>query len=90
MPPWHGCKVAASDMASAFALVLRAHRKTLGLSQEELAERADIHPTYVGLIERFERNPSLNIAQSLSKALGVSLSELIKEAEGLRSSPKKH
>jgi transcriptional regulator with XRE-family HTH domain len=68
-------------MAKCFGIVLRKHRLALKLSQETLSEKADIHPTHVSFIERFERNPSLNVAASLAKALGVSLSEMIAEAE---------
>jgi transcriptional regulator with XRE-family HTH domain len=71
-------------MAKAFGIVLRKHRLAMKISQEALSEKADIHPTHVSLIERFERNPSLNVAESLAKALGVSLSELIIEAEAIQ------
>ncbi len=71
------------DLATAFGAVLQKHRRQKKFSQEALAEKADIHPTHVSLIERFERNPSLNVAQSLAKALGMSLSDMIREAETL-------
>ncbi len=64
-----------------FARLLREHRLTRGISQERLAEIASIHPTHVGLIERGRRNPSLEVAYKLAAALGVNLSQLIKEAE---------
>lgn len=73
-------------MASAFGAVLKKHRQQKKLSQEALAELADIHPTHVSLIERFERNASLNVAKSLAKALGVSLNEMVREAEELLTS----
>ena len=47
-----------------------------GISQEELAHRAGIHRTYLGGIERGERNPSLKNITTLAQALEVSLSEL--------------
>lgn len=68
-------------MAKCFGIVLRKHRLALKLSQETLSEKADIHPTHVSFIERFERNPSLNVAASLAKALGLTLTEMIAEAE---------
>ena len=43
-------------MSLAFGVVVRRYRKANGLSQEMLAEKADIHHTHVGLIERGERN----------------------------------
>lgn len=45
----------------AFGLKIRMHRHEIGLTQEELAENADLHPTYVGSIERGERNIALKI-----------------------------
>jgi transcriptional regulator with XRE-family HTH domain len=72
------------EMADAFAEVLRKHRSARQLSQEALAEKAEIHPTHVGLIERGERNPSLNVSSAIARALGVNLSELIREAEQIQ------
>jgi len=69
------------EMSRAFAAVLKARRRAEGLSQEMLAEKADIHPTHVGLIERSLRNPSLNVAKALADALGVSLADMIAQAE---------
>ena len=54
---------------------LRVDKK---LSQEEIAHRAGVHRTYLGGIERGERNPSLRNIAALAKALGVSLSELFR------------
>jgi len=71
------------EMADAFALVLKKHREARDLSQEALAEKADLHPTYIGLVERSLRNPSLNASKSMAKALGVPLAQLIAEAEAL-------
>ena len=72
------------DMASAFAVVLKKHRQKKGISQEALAEKADIHPTHVSLIERFERNPTINVTKALAGALGFSLAEFVQEAEDLQ------
>ena len=52
-------------------------RKIRGWSQEVLAEKAGLHPTYVGGIERGERNPSLLNVVKLAKGLSLSPSELI-------------
>jgi len=72
------------DMAKVFAIVLRKYRKEQSATQEGLAERADIDPKMVSFIERFERNPSLNVADSLAQALGLNLSDMIAEAENER------
>ena len=54
-----------------FGKHLKELRKERGWTQEELAERADMHFTYVGQIERGIRNPSLVNLYKLAKALGV-------------------
>jgi transcriptional regulator with XRE-family HTH domain len=72
------------DMAKAFATVLRKHRAQKKITQETLAESADIASKMVSLIERNERNPSLNVADSIAQGLGVSLAQMIKEAEAIR------
>lgn len=56
---------------------LRAFRKTQGYSQEELANRSELHRTYIGSVEREERNVSLSTLEVLAKALGVSVPELL-------------
>jgi len=60
-----------------FAGNLRAGRKALGLSQEDLAERSGLHRTYVGSVERGERNISIDNMEALASALGKALSEML-------------
>ncbi|MDA2935161.1 helix-turn-helix domain-containing protein [Acidobacteria bacterium AH-259-D05] len=55
---------------------VRDLRKSNGWSQETLGEKADLHPTYVGGIERGERNVSLENLQRLAQAFHISLAEL--------------
>jgi transcriptional regulator with XRE-family HTH domain len=69
------------EITIAFASVLKKHRAAKGISQEKLAEKADIHPTHVGLIERSLRNPSLKVSKAIADALGLSLAQMIAEAE---------
>ncbi|MDP4279706.1 MAG: helix-turn-helix transcriptional regulator [Dehalococcoides mccartyi] len=57
---------------------IRDLRKKAGVSQEELADRAGVHRTYLGGIERGERNPSLKNIDAIARALKVSLSDLFK------------
>jgi transcriptional regulator with XRE-family HTH domain len=61
----------------AFGKRIRTMRKMHGWSQEVLAEKAGLHPTYIGGIERGERNPSLINLARLAKALKVPLSDLM-------------
>ena len=56
---------------------LRRLRHQAGLSQEELAFRAELNRGYVNGIERFVRNPTVVVLQKLANALGVDIVELI-------------
>lgn len=56
---------------------LRQYRKLHGYSQEELANRCELHRTYIGSVEREERNVSLSTLEVLAQALGVSVQELL-------------
>lgn len=58
---------------------VRARRKTLGLSQEALADKCGLDRTYVSLIERGKRNPSLLNLLRLADGLETSASNLIEE-----------
>ncbi|MGO9790988.1 MAG: helix-turn-helix domain-containing protein [Solirubrobacteraceae bacterium] len=68
-------------LCNGFGEAVRARRRTLSLSQEELASRARLHRNYIGGVERGERNPGLRNAAALARSLGVQLSVLIAEAE---------
>jgi len=61
-----------------FGKKVRQERLKLGLSQEKLAIRAGVHRTYVGMIERAEKNITLTNIEKISKALGISSDQLIK------------
>jgi transcriptional regulator with XRE-family HTH domain len=54
---------------------IRELRKQAGHSQEKLAERADLHPNYVGEIERGEKNVSIDVLMRIAAALRVSIQE---------------
>jgi len=55
---------------------VRKLRKGKGWSQEEFADECGLHRTYIGAIERGERNVSLNNIYAIAKALGISVKEL--------------
>lgn len=56
---------------------LRAERAVRGISQEQLADLAGLHRTYVGSVERSERNVSIDNIERLAKALGLDISALL-------------
>ena len=64
-----------------FGRAVREFRKATGISQEELAERTEIHRTYIGGIERGERNPTWLMITRIEKALGISATQLVQLAE---------
>ena len=55
---------------------LRAYRTQRGWSQEEMAERADLHTTYIGQLERGEKNATIESISKVAAALNISLSKL--------------
>lgn len=60
-----------------FAARVRAERKRLGLSQEALAEKTGLHRTYIGSVERGERNVSIDNIERIAKALSVKPADLL-------------
>lgn len=57
---------------------VRELRKEKGLSQEQLSFKADLHRTYIGMIERAEKNITLSNIDKIAKALDVDIIELLK------------
>ncbi|NMY75636.1 helix-turn-helix transcriptional regulator [Pseudomonas sp. WS 5071] len=66
-------------LVSVFAANVRHRRLELNLSQEELAERAGVHRTYVGMLERGEKNVTIYNIWRLAGALQVEAAELLIE-----------
>ena len=69
--------MAEIEELAALGREIRKHRKALGVSQEELAERAGLHRNYIGMLERGERNPRVTVLVQLARALGVRVSDLM-------------
>lgn len=67
----------------ALGAAVRARRLELGLSQEGLASAAGFDRTYVGGVERGERNPTLRVIWTLATILDIRASELLRLAEEL-------
>lgn len=61
-----------------FAKLLKSERLAKGISQEGLAELAGLHRTYVGSVERGERNIAVDNMEALANALGLDISELLR------------
>ena len=69
---------AASELRQVVAANVRRLRKAKGVSQEAFADDCGLHRTYIGAIERAERNVSLDNIERLAKGLGVQGFELLK------------
>ena len=63
---------------------IRERREASGLSQEELADRSGLHRTYISLVERAQRNISVDALSEIASALSLRPSQLIQRAERLR------
>lgn len=70
-----------SDIAKALGQRIRKYRTLKGLSQEKLAELSGCHPTYIGQIERGEKNATIESIEKISAALNVSLSKLFEKLD---------
>ena len=78
------------DLSDAFAVVLQRHRTAKKLSREALAQKAKLHQTYIGMIERGLRNPTLDTVDAIAGVLGVPVSKLMSEAEKIRDNTPSH
>ena len=64
-----------------FGNVIRRRREVCGLSQEALADKAGLHRTYISLLERGQRMPSIEVVRQLALALNTTMASLMKELE---------
>lgn len=64
------------DIKQKFWLKVKQIRKEQGISQEKLAEKSRLHRTYIWMIERGERNVTIENIEKVAKALGVSIQDL--------------
>lgn len=70
-------KVTHQDILEKFGQKMQKVRKGAGISQEELAAKLAMHSTYIGTVERGERNPAIRTLYKIAKALKVSSSNLL-------------
>ncbi len=68
-----------SEIARSIGKRIRNYRNNLGLSQEKLAELSGCHPTYIGQVERGEKNATLESVEKISSALNIPLSKLFEK-----------
>lgn len=66
-----------TPLQKAFGKIVREKRLEMGISQEELAERADLHFTYISSTERGERNISIMNVAKIAKALNCAMADLM-------------
>lgn len=77
--------VPTSTISRRFGLVVRRRRISQGFTQEKLAELCGLHSTYIGLIERGRRNPTLDVCERIAEALGCRITTLVAEAAKVQS-----
>jgi transcriptional regulator with XRE-family HTH domain len=70
-----------TSITNALAEVLRDCRLELGTTQEQLAYVAGLHPTYISMLERGKRKPTVEVLYRLADGLEVSASELLRRVE---------
>lgn len=68
-------------LVSAFSEALRSKRLAAGLTQEQLAERADVSTRFISFLETRRRQPTLTVIAALSNGLGLTLAEFAGEIE---------
>ena len=80
-----------SEIAKLVGQRIRNYRMGQALSQEKLAEMAGCHPTYIGQLERGEKNATLESVEKIASALNISLSKLFekmgRQEDGTRDIP---
>jgi transcriptional regulator with XRE-family HTH domain len=79
--PIRSLRKPSRSLAATLAENIRRIRREKTFSQERLAEICGLHRTYVGSVERGERNVSLSSLEAFSSALGVSVAELLTKRE---------
>ncbi len=80
----YGMDMSDAQLAVLLGRSIRAERYRLGLSQEQLAEVSGLHRTYIGVIERGEKNITICNCKKIAHALNLTLWELIRKCEDFR------
>ncbi|MDR2650808.1 MAG: helix-turn-helix transcriptional regulator [Prevotellaceae bacterium] len=69
--------MSSKNILEVFGGIVQKYRKEKHISQEQLADLAGVHRTYVGMIERAEKNITLRNMEKIAKALGVEIKDLL-------------
>ena len=72
--------ISKNEILNIFGENVRKYRRLLDISQEELAHRANLHRTYIGMIERAEKNITLVNMEKIAIALQVKIEDLLKNS----------
>jgi len=72
-----GKAITHRDVLEKFGERMQKIRKASGVSQEELASKLSMHRTYIGMVERGERNPTIRTLYKIAKALKVKSNDLL-------------
>jgi len=72
---------AVKKLQQQFGVVVRRRREAVGLSQESLADQSQLHRTYISLLERGLRMPTILVAKRIAEALGTTMTDLLGEVE---------
>ena len=83
VPPTDSCSAAQAPIRRRVARSIRLYRLIRGWTQEDLAEAAGLHRTYIGSIERGERNIGLDSLERLARALSVPAADLLRSGSSL-------
>ena len=71
----------SKNLQTLFGEAIRRRRERADLSQEQLGEAAGITRNYVGMLERGENAPTVVVLHQIAKALGTTMTEIVKEVE---------
>lgn len=77
-----------SELSLEIGKRIRNYRTQLKLSQEELAEKCSLHPTYIGQVERGEKNATIESISRIAAGLDIPLSTLFENLEGIAATEK--
>lgn len=69
------------DFSAALVATIKKHREANGMSLAELARKAGLAQTYPGRVEKGQYRPTVDVVYRMAKALGIKLSDLVREAE---------